>query len=318
VWASPRLPGHGLGLSAASLPGDHPGADRGGHRSRSDSWFGLKENIIIGKLHPRPAPAWSATATSAEMPDATPCPSGAAQRRRDEDLAPGLADVSGEGIRNDPFDPSGDAAGSRARRAATRGRQRRPVPRGRRLSRRRTPGPPARLGQPAGGETRCATPLCATSMKSRSSASFGRSDPSVVHPAVQHLRYARAHDRPARPPKDDRPKRQVQDAGTQGVPLSRPAVVLARVSTRRTPKKPELALRQGRPCAAHLGPWRSLLHPRRRRPQPPGALHRPRARRPCEGPARRAYKVIRAHSTPRAVRRAQPGPQPATAPKKEK
>jgi len=77
---------------------------------RSDQLFGLKENIIIGKLIPA-APAWSATATSASRcPTPTPCPSGRCAATADEDLAAWLADVSGEGISNDPFDPSVDAS----------------------------------------------------------------------------------------------------------------------------------------------------------------------------------------------------------------
>ena len=34
------------------LPGDHPGAHRGGDDGRSDPLLGLKENVILGKLIP--------------------------------------------------------------------------------------------------------------------------------------------------------------------------------------------------------------------------------------------------------------------------
>ncbi len=44
--------GHRFVAVGGVVPGDHPGAHRGGHRGQERQLFGLKENIIIGKLIP--------------------------------------------------------------------------------------------------------------------------------------------------------------------------------------------------------------------------------------------------------------------------
>src|SRR5580704_7814707 len=116
----------------------------------------------------------------------------------------------------------------------------------------------------------------------------------------------RAHNRPARPQgtggqgdqnQDPRPERRAPAAGR----------VHARLH--HDPEEAELGAAQGGPCPPLL--WRRDhgLHPRCR-PQPPGALHRPRARRPGEGPARRPLQGRARGARHLGRARAQPGPQP--------
>ena len=77
---------------------------------RSDQLFGLKENIIIGKLIPAGSGMEHYRNIRLDMPDAGPCPSGPWARRVGH-RGPGqwLRDM-GEGISEDPFDSSIDAS----------------------------------------------------------------------------------------------------------------------------------------------------------------------------------------------------------------
>ncbi len=92
---------------------------------RSDQWFGLKENIIIGKLIPAGSGMERYRTIRLEMPDAEAMPfwaTGAGDGSSDtEDLAAWLRDVGGDGIGDDPFDPSIDASWLGAAPAAEEG-----------------------------------------------------------------------------------------------------------------------------------------------------------------------------------------------------
>ena len=79
---------------------------------KSDQLFGLKENIIIGKLIPAGSGMEHYRNIRLEMPDAEAMPFWAlgAGDSDTEDLAAWLRDMSGEGVGDDPFDPSIDAS----------------------------------------------------------------------------------------------------------------------------------------------------------------------------------------------------------------
>ncbi len=78
---------------------------------RSDQLFGLKENIIIGKLIPAGSGMQHYRDIRLEMPDAEAMPFWAtgAGESDTEDLANWLRDM-GEGVSEDPFDSSIDAS----------------------------------------------------------------------------------------------------------------------------------------------------------------------------------------------------------------
>jgi len=98
-------------LSAASFQETTRVLTEAAIEGRSDQLFGLKENIIIGKLIPAGTGMERYRDIRLEMPDADAMPFWALRSHGgDEDLAAWLADVSGEGISNDPFDPSVDAS----------------------------------------------------------------------------------------------------------------------------------------------------------------------------------------------------------------
>jgi DNA-directed RNA polymerase subunit beta' len=98
-------------LSAASFQETTRVLTEAAIEGRSDQLFGLKENIIIGKLIPAGTGMERYRDIRLEMPDADAMPFWALRSDGgDEDLAAWLADVSGEGISNDPFDPSVDAS----------------------------------------------------------------------------------------------------------------------------------------------------------------------------------------------------------------
>jgi DNA-directed RNA polymerase subunit beta' len=99
-------------LSAASFQETTRVLTEAAIEGRSDQLFGLKENIIIGKLIPAGSGMERYRSIELEMPDAEALPfwalgSGA---RETEDLAAWLRDVGGEGISDVPFDPSIDAS----------------------------------------------------------------------------------------------------------------------------------------------------------------------------------------------------------------
>jgi DNA-directed RNA polymerase subunit beta' len=79
---------------------------------KSDQLFGLKENIIIGKLIPAGSGMEHYRNIRLEMPDAEAMPFWAlgSGDSDTEDLAAWLRDMSGEGVGDDPFDPSIDAS----------------------------------------------------------------------------------------------------------------------------------------------------------------------------------------------------------------
>ena len=79
---------------------------------RSDQLFGLKENIIIGKLIPAGSGMEHYRGIRLEMPEAEAMPFWAvgAAESDDEELANWLRDMGGEGSSEDAFDSSIDAS----------------------------------------------------------------------------------------------------------------------------------------------------------------------------------------------------------------
>jgi len=112
-------------LSAASFQETTRVLTEAAIEGRSDQLFGLKENIIIGKLIPAGSGMERYRSIRLEMPDAEAMPfwaTGAGDGSSDtEDLAAWLRDVGGDGIGDDPFDPSIDASWLGAAPAAEEG-----------------------------------------------------------------------------------------------------------------------------------------------------------------------------------------------------
>ena len=98
----------------------------------------------------------------------------------------------------------------------------------------------------------------------------------------QYREVARAHNRPARPQGTSGQGDKDQDPGPEG---RAPAAGCLHACVHDDTEEAELGPAQGGPCPPLLGRRDHGLHPRRR-PQPPGALHRPRQGWSCEGPAR--------------------------------
>ncbi len=99
-------------LSAASFQETTRVLTEAAIESRSDQLFGLKENIIIGKLIPAGSGMDRYREIRLEMPGAEALPfwaqtSGEAGA---DDLAAWLRDVGGDGLADEPFDPSIDAS----------------------------------------------------------------------------------------------------------------------------------------------------------------------------------------------------------------
>jgi hypothetical protein len=101
-------------LSAASFQETTRVLTEAAIEGRSDRLFGLKENIIIGKLIPAGTGMERYRDIELDMPDAEALPFwavGAGQGEAEtEDLAAWLRDVGGDGIDDTPFDPSIDAS----------------------------------------------------------------------------------------------------------------------------------------------------------------------------------------------------------------
>jgi DNA-directed RNA polymerase subunit beta' len=106
-------------LSAASFQETTRVLTEAAIEGRSDQLFGLKENIIIGKLIPAGSGMDYYRRIRLEMPDAEAMPfwalGGTDGERDTEDLAAWLRDAGGDGlgldaIGNEPFDPSIDAS----------------------------------------------------------------------------------------------------------------------------------------------------------------------------------------------------------------
>jgi len=112
-------------LSAASFQETTRVLTEAAIEGRSDQLFGLKENIIIGKLIPAGSGMERYRTIRLEMPDAEAMPfwaTGAGDGSTDtEDLAAWLRDVGGDGISDDPFDPTIDASWLGAAPAAEEG-----------------------------------------------------------------------------------------------------------------------------------------------------------------------------------------------------
>ena len=99
-------------LSAASFQETTRVLTEAAIEGRSDQLFGLKENIIIGKLIPAGSGMQHYRDIRLEMPDAEAMPfwaMGAGEESDTEDLANWLRDM-GEGVGDDPFDSSIDAS----------------------------------------------------------------------------------------------------------------------------------------------------------------------------------------------------------------
>jgi DNA-directed RNA polymerase subunit beta' len=99
-------------LSAASFQETTRVLTEAAIEGRSDQLFGLKENIIIGKLIPAGSGMQHYRDIRLEMPDAEAMPfwaMGAGDESDTEDLANWLRDM-GEGGSEDPFDSSIDAS----------------------------------------------------------------------------------------------------------------------------------------------------------------------------------------------------------------
>jgi DNA-directed RNA polymerase subunit beta' len=99
-------------LSAASFQETTRVLTEAAIEGRSDQLFGLKENIIIGKLIPAGSGMEHYRSIRLEMPDAEALPFWAtgAGESDTEDLANWLRDMGGEGVSEDPFDSSIDAS----------------------------------------------------------------------------------------------------------------------------------------------------------------------------------------------------------------
>jgi DNA-directed RNA polymerase subunit beta' len=99
-------------LSAASFQETTRVLTEAAIEGKSDQLFGLKENIIIGKLIPAGSGMEHYRNIRLEMPDAEAMPFWAlgSGDSDTEDLAAWLRDMSGEGVGDDPFDPSIDAS----------------------------------------------------------------------------------------------------------------------------------------------------------------------------------------------------------------
>jgi DNA-directed RNA polymerase subunit beta' len=99
-------------LSAASFQETTRVLTEAAIEGRSDHLFGLKENIIIGKLIPAGSGMEVYRDIELEMPDAEALPLWAVGRgdADTEDLAAWLRDVGGDEIGDEPFDPSIDAS----------------------------------------------------------------------------------------------------------------------------------------------------------------------------------------------------------------
>jgi DNA-directed RNA polymerase subunit beta' len=99
-------------LSAASFQETTRVLTEAAIEGKSDQLFGLKENIIIGKLIPAGSGMEHYRNIRLEMPDAEAMPFWALGSGDSDtaDLAAWLRDMSGEGVGDDPFDPSIDAS----------------------------------------------------------------------------------------------------------------------------------------------------------------------------------------------------------------
>jgi DNA-directed RNA polymerase subunit beta' len=98
-------------LSAASFQETTRVLTEAAIEGRSDQLFGLKENIIIGKLIPAGTGMERYRTIRLEMPGAEPVPFwGGAADADTEDLAAWLRDVGGDGASEEPFNPSIDAS----------------------------------------------------------------------------------------------------------------------------------------------------------------------------------------------------------------
>ncbi len=99
-------------LSAASFQETTRVLTEAAIEGRSDQLFGLKENIIIGKLIPAGSGMERYRSINLEMPDAEALPFWAlgGGQSETEDLAAWLRDVGGDGIGDEPYDASIDAS----------------------------------------------------------------------------------------------------------------------------------------------------------------------------------------------------------------
>jgi len=99
-------------LSAASFQETTRVLTEAAIEGKSDGLLGLKENIIIGKLIPAGSGMERYRDIRLEMPDAEAMPFWAqtSGEGETEDLAAWLRDVGGDGVGDDPFDPSIDAS----------------------------------------------------------------------------------------------------------------------------------------------------------------------------------------------------------------
>jgi len=100
-------------LSAASFQETTRVLTEAAIEGKSDHLFGLKENIIIGKLIPAGSGMERYRDIRLDMPDAEAMPFwgvGTGDDSSTEDLAAWLRDVSSDGVSNEPFDSSIDAS----------------------------------------------------------------------------------------------------------------------------------------------------------------------------------------------------------------
>ncbi len=98
-------------LSAASFQETTRVLTEAAIEGKSDQLFGLKENIIIGKLIPAGSGMERYRDIVLEMPDAVEMPFwSSGSEAETEDLAAWLRDVGGDGIGDDPYDPTVDAS----------------------------------------------------------------------------------------------------------------------------------------------------------------------------------------------------------------
>ena len=287
-------------LSAASFQEMTRALTEAAIEGKSDHLFGLKENIIIGKLIPAGS-GMERYPANIRLEDA---------RRRGHALLGAWAPARGT---RPPRTSRPGCARRRGQRPSPSTEHRRQLAGCRPGQRRR--GAPGR--GPTGGRCLTAPGYCPGSRRARASQacmvrSRARPDEPLRSPVCPSsassstTKATCAHDRPAGP---QRPETKQSKTKTPALRARPSGGGSARASHTFTPKKPNSALARSPASGSPSGVEVTAYIPGVGA-QPPGALDRPRAWRPGEGPAGRALQ-----DHPRRPRRlgrpgAQPGPQP--------
>ena len=291
-------------LSAASFQETTRVLTEAAIEGKSDQLFGLKENIIIGKLIPAGTGHGRATASvEVATPDAermsfwsSDLEGGDGGEASTDDLASWLRDVGRSAFggpygQDDPYAVMPPAGRTPA-------------------SVRPTTSPPRAIPSPSSGRPRKAPPkLALHCCLERYALLLSGRCARVLRPrhfTKEVQRGSRAHHRPARPQRADNEAVEDEDPRLEGGAAT-PRRVHARLHDHA--QEAELRAPQSRPRPPDQRFGDHRLHPRRG-PQPAGALDRARPRGTCEGPPGRPLQDRpRRRSTPPACATA-PGPKP--------